>query len=561
MLLGRTPEPGIEAAALAAVSDSGLKRALLDAALASGRKPTPSEIDRECRAVLADREIRANLARLKLAGAQLEYRSCDVRDTESFGGLIDSLYAQYGRIDAVIHGAGVIEDRRIADKTADSFDRVFDTKVDSAFVLAQKLRHQDLKLLIFFTSVAGRFGNIGQGDYGAANETLNRLAWQLHRSWPGVRVVSINWGPWLAGMATESVRAGFRKLGLEPISIEAGRRFFAEELAHGANDAVELVAGAGPWHGTSAIAPAPSESISSTKSETQHGGLALIRRSPRIGIGGAMTLEHRLNVKDDPYLLDHLIDGEAVLPAAAAMEYIAQFVAAGWPDWQVAELRDVQALAAVSPGNNGGCDVILRARASTHSEPGQQAVTVELFDPQRKLVCYRATVLLMPQLSEAPRLQVQALREAAPLDLRRIQADVLRGVRFQRVSGSPSMSADGIEADVLPSSPQAFIGEQATGASWLFDPGLLDIAAQFAGAWAHAAGAQTTLPVRFGRVVRYSGAVLKGALTLSFRLKSEPNQQTLIYDAFYADRKGQVRLAILDCECPLSTTLAQFGNL
>ena len=73
---------------------------------------------------------------------------------------------------------------------------MFDTKVDSALILSRHLRPEGLRLLVFFTSVAGVFGNRGQADYAAANEVVNRLAMQLDRRWEHTRVVAINWGPW-----------------------------------------------------------------------------------------------------------------------------------------------------------------------------------------------------------------------------------------------------------------------------------------------------------------------------------------------------------------------------
>ena len=42
-------------------------------------------------------------------------------------------------IDAVVHGAGIIEDRFIREKTAESFDRVMATKVSPLLTIAHKL--------------------------------------------------------------------------------------------------------------------------------------------------------------------------------------------------------------------------------------------------------------------------------------------------------------------------------------------------------------------------------------------------------------------------------------
>ncbi|WP_448203901.1 SDR family NAD(P)-dependent oxidoreductase [Azospirillum sp. sgz302134] len=183
------------------------------------------------------------------AGAEVEYHGLDVRSEEAFGGLIDDLYRRHGRIDAVVHGAGVIEDQKFTAKAPDSFDRVFDTKADSAWILSRRLRPEGLKWVVLFGSIAGRFGNQGQADYAAANETMNRLAHRMNARWPDTRVVTINWGPWSGtGMASGGgVRFLLEAQGILPIDPEAGRRFFVEELSHGTKADAEVIAGRGPW--------------------------------------------------------------------------------------------------------------------------------------------------------------------------------------------------------------------------------------------------------------------------------------------------------------------------
>jgi NAD(P)-dependent dehydrogenase (short-subunit alcohol dehydrogenase family) len=127
---------------------------------------------------------------------------------------------------------------------------VFDTKVDGAIVLARRLRPKGLAWLVLFSSVSGRFGNPGQGDYAAANETLNRLAWTLHRRWPQTRVVSINWGPWRGtGMMSDAILKVAAARGLQPIEVADGRRFLVDELRLGTLADVEVIAGDGPWAG------------------------------------------------------------------------------------------------------------------------------------------------------------------------------------------------------------------------------------------------------------------------------------------------------------------------
>jgi NAD(P)-dependent dehydrogenase (short-subunit alcohol dehydrogenase family) len=141
----------------------------------------------------------------------------------------------------------VIEDALIEHKTPESFARVFDTKVRSAATLARHIQPESLRFLALFSSVAGCFGNRGQVDYAAANESLNKLALHLDCQWPG-RVVSLNWGPWASnGMASKSIRQQLSDRGMTPIDAAAGCLAFDRELRCGLKGQVEVVLGHGRW--------------------------------------------------------------------------------------------------------------------------------------------------------------------------------------------------------------------------------------------------------------------------------------------------------------------------
>ena len=81
----------------------------------------------------------------------------------------------------LIDGAGLIHDKLIRDKSRGSFDRVLGTKLDGMLNLLCALNPDLLRFTIFFSSIAGRFGNRCQSDYAAANEVLNKLAIWLDR--------------------------------------------------------------------------------------------------------------------------------------------------------------------------------------------------------------------------------------------------------------------------------------------------------------------------------------------------------------------------------------------
>jgi acyl transferase domain-containing protein/NAD(P)H-dependent flavin oxidoreductase YrpB (nitropropane dioxygenase family)/NADP-dependent 3-hydroxy acid dehydrogenase YdfG len=213
-LIGRSPAPPPD-------GPDGDARALR--ALFAKRVSTPAEIEKEVARALADREIRGTLAAL---GDRATYHSVDVR-APGFAAVIDHVYATRGRIDAVIHGAGLLEDKLIKHKTGESFERVFATKVTAAQTLVDKLR-DDTKLVVLFSSIVGVLGNRGQADYAAAGDALDRLA----RTWKtGARVVSIDWGPWGGtGMVSPELEREYARRGLALIDPERGIEALLAEL-------------------------------------------------------------------------------------------------------------------------------------------------------------------------------------------------------------------------------------------------------------------------------------------------------------------------------------------
>jgi NAD(P)-dependent dehydrogenase (short-subunit alcohol dehydrogenase family) len=229
-LVGRSPLPdAVEDPELAHAHDlPTLRRAILARANGAGR-PSMVEIERTATRILGDRAVRATLKAIADAGASVRYHALDVRDERALGGLIDDLYREHGRIDGVVHGAGILEDKVFAEKTRESFDRVFDTKVASARTLAAKIR-DDVSFVAFFGSVSGAFGNRGQIDYAAANDQLDKLAHWLDARLDA-RVMSIDWGPWGGGgMVSDELADAYAKKGVGLIDPAEGVDAFLDEL-------------------------------------------------------------------------------------------------------------------------------------------------------------------------------------------------------------------------------------------------------------------------------------------------------------------------------------------
>jgi len=253
ILLGTSPYPqDEEPAETAGITDTLRVKSILAGKLAStGRAIKPADVEAAAQRLFKHREIRSTIEAVRSSGSRVEYHAVDVRDEAAFGDLIDGIYQRHGRLDVVVHGAGVIEDKLIRDKTPESFHRVLYTKADGVFALARKLRPESLKCLLLMSSVTAAFGNRGQSDYGAANGILNGVAMELAGEWPG-HVVAVNWGPWdsdsgRSGMVSEQVREQFLARGVQPISPAAGALAALDEIECGRLEESAVVTGDGPW--------------------------------------------------------------------------------------------------------------------------------------------------------------------------------------------------------------------------------------------------------------------------------------------------------------------------
>ena len=186
-----------------------------------------------------------NLERpIERAGSKVVYRQVDVRDAAALRTVFAEVRASLGPIRGLVHGAGVLADRLIVDKTVEQFESVYDTKAASLQTMLDILEDDDLRLLALFASSTGRFGRTGQVDYAVANEVLNKLAQREARRRPGCKVVSINWGPWDGGMVNASLKKLFEQEGVGVIGLREGAEFFVREIGQPFDGGIEVVANA-----------------------------------------------------------------------------------------------------------------------------------------------------------------------------------------------------------------------------------------------------------------------------------------------------------------------------
>ncbi len=545
------PEPG-ETAGLTAPIE--LKLALLNRLARDGTRVTVPMVEKAYHSLLKDREIRQTLGALTAAGARVHYASLDVRDEDALGVLIDDVYATYGRLDGVIHGAGIIEDKLVQDKAVESFDRVFSTKTASAFALSRKLRPESLQFMVFFTSVAGRFGNRGQADYAAANEVVNKLAVFLNQRWPA-RVCAINWAPWdKRGMVSPELRQEFEQRGVDLLAPSAGRRVLWEEIQQRRSDGAEVVIAGSTRMALSPPAPVVAEATPLLKHATR-------------GRADSATVKYErvLDPAVDRYLDDHRLDGRAVLPLAVATELMAEAAQATWPDLTVTAVRNLQLLKGIVV-EGAPVPLLVTVRAPVHrrddltTEAEVEIATPGLVPPRR----YRALVELAPRLAEAAPFTPPA-EALSPLPVSLAEAYrrwTFHGPLFQRLTGLDGIGPNSMRGAVHSSSGASGVTGVAR-AAWLIDPFVFDAALQLLLMWSRAQNDKTALPSRFQAFRRYGG-LSDTSLTCYVQVESTAGGHALRSDVHFVDAGGHV-VGVLEgmeasCTAALNRLATREGN-
>ncbi|HET6948745.1 MAG TPA: SDR family NAD(P)-dependent oxidoreductase, partial [Acidimicrobiales bacterium] len=267
-LVGRSAQPqGDEDPALAAAAD---RPALRTALIGAGWRE-PKAIEKECDRLLAEREVAASLAALSAVAATVTYHQVDVRDAGALAATVDGIYARRGRLDGIVHGAGVVDDHFIADKDPDAFARVFATKTDAARTLLGTVRRHVAggrprpAFVALFGSIAGVCGNRGQVDYAAANDALDTIA--ASNADVADRVFAVDWGPWSseAGMVSDALAKLFEGSGMGLIALDDGAAVLLDEIATTGN-------GAGPEPHQVTVARCAPELMAAALGSTVGGG-------------------------------------------------------------------------------------------------------------------------------------------------------------------------------------------------------------------------------------------------------------------------------------------------
>ncbi len=554
ILAGRSTSPTLEPQWLQPLSNEGeIKKAMLTHHF-KGQRPTPPMLEKAFRHLSANREMNKNIGLMEAAGARVQYVSVDIRDEGKVQKLIQGLETEHGAITGIIHGAGVVADRFIQDKTPEQFDRVFETKVKGLSNLLTACPPEKLKFLVLFSSVAARAGNTGQVDYAMANEVLNKTAQSLSRHHNKCKIISMNWGPWEGGMVTPSLKKEFNKRGIPLIDLKTGAAMLVQEMTSLHPGPVEVVVG-----GLIPRKPSPGSGDRDDKSHSQKQGIPVKKKeSPSVSVK-TTAMTQLTSLASCPVLSSHTIAGDPVLPFALMMEWLAHAATHAHPGLVCTGMDGVRVLKGIKPGKQE-LTVDIQLGKCTPNALGfmVEGDIVSRNSPKAPTMHANGNIFLDAHLPAPPVLDRSRQISLPPSDLSMdsVYDDILfHGQDLHGIKAIVGCSAMGIEvvAKHAPA-PEAWLSSPHRN-KWILDPLIMDSAFQAAIIWSHETLGMVCLPTYIANLRIYKGILdHDGDITIILTVNEQTSHTIKGYFAFI-DEKGKVVASITGFEAVMDPTL------
>jgi acyl transferase domain-containing protein/NAD(P)-dependent dehydrogenase (short-subunit alcohol dehydrogenase family)/acyl-CoA thioesterase FadM len=269
-----------------------------------------SQLKRRFEAIRAAREAARSFDRLSLLPGRVHYRRIDLNDDSAVLALISSLRAEFGRLDLVVHGAGIQISGGLGKRSLEEFRQVVNTKVGTLITLASACASANPKVSFHVLSSTFSFlGNDGQPDYGSANEAMNRLA--VERRSLGEDWTSIAWLGWASvGMTKGSEYAALAAARqLRPVTTGEGAALFTELLG-GKPEVASII------------------TISDRELEWY--------REPFCGQGNTFSgPSWTISLETFPLASNHIVGGKPTIPGSFEIDLAMQAARTVRPDWVV----------------------------------------------------------------------------------------------------------------------------------------------------------------------------------------------------------------------------------
>jgi len=269
-----------------------------------------------------DSELANNLARIAADGVRACYVRANVSDAEAVRAAVVESERQLGPVTAVLHGAGVNTPQLIGTLDETAFRHTLLPKISGARNVLAAVDLNKLRLFVTFGSIIARTGLPGEADYATANEWLAALTNEFQAAHPRCRCLTLEWSVWSgAGMGERLGRIeALLQQGITPITVDAGVRLFCELLRR-----PPAPRGGESKPSTAVIVTGRFGEPPTLKMVEPELPLRRFLEHKRVFYPGVeLVVDAELSLQTDPYLADHVVQKQPLLPAVMGLEAMAQ---------------------------------------------------------------------------------------------------------------------------------------------------------------------------------------------------------------------------------------------
>jgi enediyne polyketide synthase len=479
----------------------------------------------------ADAELAANLNRMAEAGITFQYLAADVTDPEAVQAVLRQVETTLGPVTAILHGAARNMPQLLRNLDEETFRCTLAPKVQGARNLLAVVNPDRLRLFVSFGSIIARTGLPGEADYGLANEWLALLTERLQKVAPHCRCLTLDWSVWAgAGMGERlgTLEALVRQ-GIMPIPLDDGVAMLQRLLRQAAAlPSVVVVTGR--------------FGLSSTL-QIQKPELPFWRFLEQVRVyypGVELVVEATLSGETDPYLADHVFQGERLFLAVLGLEAMAQVAMALAQTDETPIFENVQLTRPIVVPE--GASTTIRV-AALRRESGEIEVALRSQETAFQVDHFRATCRfgdrsapLHENLTGLTPAQFPPLILDPQQEL--YEKHFFHKGRLRRVQGYRQVTARAMVAELSPADPGPWFSRYLPSGLVLGDPGGRD-------ATIHAiqvcVSQATLLPISVERIVPGIAKTAAPRYVQARERIAAAEADTLVFDVVVTDSDGEMQ--------------------
>jgi enediyne polyketide synthase len=402
--------------------------------------------------------VAATLERARKKGFRCRYVRADVLDARSVHTGLAAVDPICGRPTALIYAAGVNQPKRLTDLDVDTLRRTLALKTTGLETTLAAL--PDVRRLITFGSIIGRIGLEGEAHYALANAMQSAVTEAWAADAPNRAGLAIEWSVW-GGIGMGETLGTVERLsvqGVDAISVDDALAAFDHLMARNAVGTIAV---------TSRFGPPPDMQLGSVELP-----MGRFIDEPKVHFPGVeLIVETVLTRGRDPYLDDHVVSGQAVMPMVMGLEAMAQIAAALAPLGPRIAVSDVVLSRAVSVPQVGAMRIRI---AALHNQGRTIDVHLLTEDDGFASPCMQASFSI-------PTAGPVDLSNTTP-EIAECAADTVYGSllfnrgRFQRLEAFETITSRRVVARLRPDKATKWFSAYEPSALMLWDPGATDAA-------------------------------------------------------------------------------------